>query len=179
MRHCNERGIDLPQVVRFTDAAQTRWVEWHDANADEIGSPGLASVLKGHWLKMKSYCARLALTIHMLRVICAETTDENVDLDSLSRAIRLVDYFKSHARKVHGQMHRDTDDRDVEQVVAWIRNHGGECAARDLQRANVAKIKKVSQATQMFKNLIDRGLGRLEVRRAENGHKVNFLVLSE
>ena len=143
-----------------------------------MDSPTLAPILKGPWSKLRSYCLRLALVIHLLRLVCGEVSAEDVDAESVNRAIQLVDYFKSHARKVYSFLLCDGDDRRIEQVVAWIRDHNGECCARDIQRANVANIKKASDAGQVLKDLADRGYGELQNRNASNGRPVTFFILS-
>ena len=178
MRHCDDRDVDLPQIVRFTETGLAAWAEWYNAHAIEMESAGFSGTLLGPWSKLKSYCARLALTLHLLRVACGETTVEDVDAESVSRAIRLIDYFKSHARKVYRQLHHDQDDRRVDQVIAWIRSHGGECCSRDLARSNTANIKKTTDANKMLKDLVDRGLGHFENRPGGNNRPVTYFVLS-
>ena len=178
MRHCDDRAIEMPQIVHFTSQARARWVAWHDSNAEEIASTTLPEVFKGPWRKMRSYCARLALVVHMLRLVCHETTDENVDAESVTRAIQLIDYFKSHAKKVYGQLNHDQDDRRVDQLVTWIQNHGGECCSRDLVRSNAANIKKTTDANKMLKDLVDRGLGHFDDRPGGNNRKVTYFVLN-
>ncbi len=177
MRHCEDEGIDLPQTMHLTQDGRAAWVEWYNAHAREMESPDLAAILKGPWSKLRSYCLRLALVIHLLRLVCNEVDREDVDAESVTRAIQLIDYFKSHARKVYRHLHRDADDRRIEQVVAWIRSHDGECCARDLQRANVAGIKKASDANQVMKDLVDLALGDLQDRASDNHRKVTYFVL--
>ena len=56
--------------------------------------------LRGPWAKLVTYCARLALIIHLARQVCGEAVSRwEVDAESLSRAIALVGYFKSTPAK--------------------------------------------------------------------------------
>ncbi len=177
LRHDGELGIDLPQIVQFTPEGRQAWANWWNGHAAEMDAVSFPTVLKGPWSKLRTYCARFSLVFQMLRMACDESPSEDVDAASVNHAVRLIDYFKSHDRKVYRHLRRDTADRQIEQIVAWIRGHGGECTARQIQRANVGSIKKVSDATKLLKDLLDRGLGRLEDREADNHKKVTYFVL--
>ena len=178
MEHCTVEGIELPRIVRFTSDGRAEWVRWYNLHASEISSSDLPAVLHGPWSKLKSYCLRLSLVVHFLRYVCREVSSEDVDSESVRRAIHLVDYFKSHARKVYSSLHRGPEDRRAEQVVAWLHRHSGACTVRDLQRATVAGINKSSDAAKMLKDLVDRGCGSLENRPSGNGQLVKYFVLA-
>jgi replicative DNA helicase len=76
--------------------------------------------LVGCWAKLKAYCARLALIVHYLRLVHQDVGEEEIDAESLTRAVRLVDYFKWHARKVHTLMDADPRIADARKVFRWI-----------------------------------------------------------
>ena len=177
MQHIEDEGIDRPQIVNFTTDGNAAWIEWFDSHTDEINSPALDAVLKGPWLKLKSYFLRLGLVIHFCRVACGEVESENVDAESVARTVRLIDYFKSHARKVYRHLPLDAGDRRVVQVISWIRGLGGECTVRELARASIPGIKRSSDASHMLKDLVDRGCGALVNRKAGNGKSVTHFVL--
>lgn len=177
MQHIEDEGIDRPQIVNFTTDGNAAWIEWFDSHTDEINSPALDAALKGPWLKMKSYFLRLGLVIHFCRVACGEVESEDVDAESVARTVRLIDYFKSHARKVYRHLPLDAGDRRVVQVISWIRGLGGECTVRELARASIPGIKRSSDASHMLKDLVDRGCGALVNRKAGNGKSVTHFVL--
>ena len=177
MQHIEDEGIDRPQIVNFTTDGNAAWIEWFNSHTDEINSPALDAALKGPWLKLKSYFLRLGLVIHFCRVACGEVDSEDVDAESVARTVRLIDYFKSHARKVYRHLPLDAGDRRVEQVISWIRGLGGECTVRELARASIPGIKRSSDASHMLKDLVDRGCGALFNRKAGNGKSVTHFVL--
>jgi len=163
------QGHSQPKVLGFTEEAQTMWVRFcaaHDAERRALNFP---VYLRGAWNKMPAYCARLALILHELRVVCGEADDEAVDDISLAGAWALIEYFKSHARRVYRQLQHDRSDQLAEAVERWIRTHGGRCTPRDLQRAKVAGIKRASEAEKLLKDLADRGRGQFERGKSKKG----------
>jgi hypothetical protein len=69
-----------------TDARQA-WIDWWNGHADEMNDPDLPAALLGPWAKLKSYAARLALVVHLLRLVCEETPyEQHIDLESMQRA---------------------------------------------------------------------------------------------
>ena len=54
--------------------------------------------------KLVAYSARLALIFHLLRSACGEAVGDDVDDESLDRSLRLIAYFKSHARVVYARL---------------------------------------------------------------------------
>ena len=102
-----------------------------------------------------------------------------MDRESVRRAVLLVGYFKSHARKVYPQLRRGPDDRLAEAVFAWVQNHGNQCNARQLQRSNVAGITLITEANTAIKAMVDRGRGALIDRAAANGKKVAWFIAGD
>jgi hypothetical protein len=175
----DEHGILRPVILEMHADARQAWIDWWNGHADEINDPDLPAVLLGPWSKLKAYAARLALVVHLLRLVCTETPDEqHIDLESMRRGLRLVSYFKSHARVVYDKITLKPEDHRAMAVLDWVRRKGeGECTARSLVTNKVAGIHKTSEATKVMKNLEDRGLGETVARTAANGRQVTYLVL--
>ena len=169
-------GIRLPRVVRFTGEARAEWIGVVRRPRGGGRRRDLPRTPKGPWSKLRSYAARLALTVHFLRLVCGEVDAEDVDAESVRRAIRLVDYFKSHTRKVHRQLERTPEEKRAEAVLVWVHKHDGRCTARQLQRNNVVGITRQSEAKRMIVELVDRGHGIIENLTAENGKEVSWFV---
>jgi predicted DNA-binding transcriptional regulator AlpA len=170
-------GPDRPRVLRFSPEAKEAWVAWYNIHTAESADPNLGESLRGAWSKLEIYALRLTLIAHLLRVVCDECRGGDVDAESVRRAVLLVGYFKAHARRVHARLTEQPADRRVEQARRWIEAQGGRATARDLQRKNVAGVRKASEARALLAELVDRGLGRIEPRRAGNGQPVDWLVL--
>jgi hypothetical protein len=113
-----------PQVCDLTPGAKHLFTLWCKSHSDDKNSPGMPRVLQSWWSKLKGYCARLALVIHLARWASGEEVGQEVDEKSVLRAAKLVSYFKSHAEKVHrhvaGFLGGMSDDAQA--VVKWAQN---------------------------------------------------------
>jgi hypothetical protein len=103
----DEHGLSRPVEVSYTPEALECFVAWYDANAAEAESDQMTKSLGQAWGKMTVYACRFALMIEQLRWAYESAPSDGVrpvGVDSLEKAIRLVDYFKSHARRAHALM---------------------------------------------------------------------------
>jgi hypothetical protein len=114
-----------PVVVNLVPEAKERLISWYGENAAE--KKAVARELRNVWSKMPSQLGRLALVLHAGETVAPQDPDATLDdviagrckthvaaelsLATLESAIRLVDYFKAHARRVHGALHRRRPDR--------------------------------------------------------------------
>src|SRR5262249_41381880 len=96
-----------PLLVKLTTEGRKAWEDFTDRHAREVNDPDFPSYLRGPWSKLRGYCGRLALIIHEMRLAAGEDLDNDVDGESMQRAAQLIDYFKSHARKVYVLMDAD------------------------------------------------------------------------
>ena len=94
--------------------------------------------------------------------------------DTVARAVQLIDYFKAHTRRVYARLNQAPDDARLDAAIDWVRDHGGQCTARDLLRAK--KATDADAAKKLIRELEERGYGRRETRDAVNGKKVIWFV---
>jgi hypothetical protein len=172
----DEHGRPAAVVLDLAPEACPAWETWFNRHSAEKEAADFPDVLVGVWSKLVAYAARLALIVHLLRAACDESVSEEIDVESLGRALRLVGYFKTHARAVYARLRQSAKSRRVQQAIAWIRAHGGECNPSHLTRHNVAGVEKTSEAEALMKDLEDRGYGRRETRTAGNKHEVTYFV---
>jgi len=152
-----------PVVVRFTDAGKAQWVKWDNEHHREMGAPDFPDQLRGPWAKLEAYCARFALVIQVVRHVAGEAQSEQVDALSVASAAALVEYLKSHARRVYRRLRATRDDRLVEAVLKWMQGKGlTRVSARDLCWNEVAGIQTADQAKSLLHLLEDRGYGWVE-----------------
>lgn len=145
--------------LSFTNAGKAMWVDWAQDHYAEYSNPNFPEYLSGAWTKMEAYAARLALVVQELRYVSREAASEDVDELSMAASADLIDYFKSHAKRVYAYLRATTEDKAVNAALRWIAARGGRVTIRDIVRANVAGIKKQSEALSLVKNLQDRGHG--------------------
>jgi hypothetical protein len=171
-----EDGEPTARVLELAPEARPIWATWYDRHNEEMAEAHFPDVLAGPWSKLIAYAARLALIVHLLRAACQEPVGPDVDAESLRRALRLIDYFKSHTRAVYARLHQTAQFDRVRRSIAWIRRNGGECHATHLARNNVAGIEKTSEAEAVMKELEDRGYGWRETRKAANNRNVVWFI---
>jgi hypothetical protein len=163
-----------PLVLTLTAEARAAWARFCRAHDAERADPDLPPYLRGAWNKLVGYGARLALVLHELRFVCGEAETEQIDETSILGAWALVDYFKSHARRVYRELQHHPKakqaQRRVDRLVEWIKDHGARCNIRHLQNKNVVGITRASEAQRLLEDLVDRGLGRFEPGKTPTGH---------
>jgi hypothetical protein len=167
-------GVLGYKVVRFAQAAKEAWAAWWNAHAAEIRSPDLPGQLIGPWGKLRSYAARLALLLHYVWLVQTDQDEQDVEADSVERAVGLVNYYKSHLLLVYARLRQTPEDKELFQFIDWVRRRGGQCTVRQAVRAK--KVASSEKAKKLFKELEERGYGRLEWREGANGRKVLWFV---
>ncbi len=135
-------GQAAPHVVKMTPEARREWARWCQAHRDEQEADDFPGSLEGTWGKLEAYAARLALILHLMDLAADPTRPADDEPRELPRraiddAARLVDYFKSHARRVRVATGGKADDggEDVRALLGWIvRNDLAEFSIRDIDR---------------------------------------------
>jgi hypothetical protein len=172
-----EGGSERPQQLHFSADGKLKFGQWTNEMAARMNQPDFPRELHGPYSKLRAYCARFALVIHLLRVACNEAgSDEDegqVDAEDVARAIRLCDYFQAHARAVYVRLQQDRQDQQVEDLHKWLLRKGKtSCTVRDIQRANVSGVKTASDAQKLLAAAVDRGLGDWQGGAGKGGTEV-------
>jgi hypothetical protein len=108
----------LPNAeLKLNTLARAEFAAWYDEHNRSHDGPA------GSWAKMDGYCARIANIIHHLRFAFGEIKSrDEVDVESVRRAIELIDYFKNHARRALGRMKAGRDGRVFARLLAFVLN---------------------------------------------------------
>jgi hypothetical protein len=123
---CDQEGAKVkgwrPVLVKLTRDGRQAWKRFTDQHAAERNAKDFLPVLRGPWSKMRGYGARLALVLHYLRWACGEVSSETSDVDgeSMDRAARLIEYFKSHAKRVYAAMDSDPRTPAARRLARWL-----------------------------------------------------------
>jgi hypothetical protein len=114
-----------PVMLKLTADGAAAWQRFTERMAAELNQEDFPDHLRGPWAKLRAYGARLALILRCLRWACqtegGDSLDE-VDGESMDGAARLVDYFKSHARKVYAMIDADPRHREGKRALRWLAN---------------------------------------------------------
>jgi hypothetical protein len=157
-RPMDERDTQpVPHVVTFSERARLAWKDLIDAHHAEQRTPDFPDSLQGPWAKLDQYAGRLVLTLHLLH-LAADPSGNLARLpdvpDWVVRAVeRLLQYLKSHTRRVHAAMKArargEEGDDDVQCVLKWILRHRQESfTVRDLTRDLSKTFRSRAQALE-------------------------------
>ena len=158
-------GEEGPLPVEINGPAKEVWVEWYEEHQAQLST--IEESLRGVWAKAPRQAARLILISHLTQFADGNGVAEHVDRLSVQRGVALVEYFKSHARRVLGILGEGEGDRTARRLVDWLnrRNNPG-VRPRDVVRGSIPGIKGSDEAERYLSALAEKGLGEWQ-----EGHK--------
>nr|MDP9458476.1 YfjI family protein [Actinomycetota bacterium] len=132
LRHANDDDDPFPSRVPMTDEAKALFVDQYNKLHEELESPGFPQRLRPAWGKLEAYMARLALILAMTRI--AELSSmgrvmlqEQVTREDMAGAVRLLEYFKNHVRRVFTGLYGDSpSDRLAADLREFLTQKGGQ-----------------------------------------------------
>ncbi len=159
-------GYAIYTCERTSTATRTPCAScWHRTpnryqHREEMEPPGFPARLKGPWSKLEGYIARLCLILATARAVDGSTA-ERVEVDDVLRALVLLDYFKSHARRVYvGLYGENEDDRLAEDLIGFLKERGGyfkdEPAELHAQLESEYKPDRPAELTKQIKRIAAR-----------------------
>jgi hypothetical protein len=171
-------GTACPQEVTFTKDGKAVWVEWFNAHTRQVNAPTFSLALRGPWAKLVSYAARFALILQGVRKAAGEASTEDVDAVSVAGAADLIEYFKSHARRVYRNLLATPEDKQVTEALVWMRRRGGTTfTSREVQNSGLHGIHKREDAQALLRLLDDRGYGKAtDPEKVKGGTRVTFTL---
>jgi len=111
---------------------------------------------------LEGYAARLALIVHYARWAADDDSlqhPDQIDADSMRRAVILAEWFKSEARRVYGVLAETDEQRERRQLAEWIARKGGQVTARELQQGPRQYRGSTDAAEAALQELAKAGLG--------------------
>ena len=153
----------VPRVVRFTPEASAVWEKLINSHRAEQSSADFPESMTGPSAKLEQYAGRITLILHMLHWVCDSNRDPgtipDVGPDRVRDAARLLEYFKSHIRRVHTAMKAgpgpEHGNDDVQSILKWIFRHQPESfSVRDLRRDLSRTFGKRSQELEVAIGLL-------------------------
>lgn len=157
-KNLNDIGSEGQIELNIDEDALDMWVAWMRGNISEQESDDFPEYLLGPWAKFGSYSARIALVLHLLRYVTGEVNNKDkVDYETMARTIKLMQYLKSHAKKVYSMLRDTPEDKKIRQAIKWIEKRGGEVSFRDLVRYKVAGVRKAEEAKSLAQEIAQRG----------------------
>jgi hypothetical protein len=174
-------GREEPRLVRLTADAKKAYIAWHDKHAEEAVEK--SNDEKAAWSKLRETVARLALVIHEVRLAAGDAVDPDlVDVASVDRATRLVEWQKHETRRVYALLAESEIDRAIRQaddrLATFVDAHGGTVTVRDVI-AGVRSIRGADAAEEALQRLVDAGRGEWIARETTDvgGRPTRLFVL--
>jgi hypothetical protein len=96
----DETNNPQPEILRFTPEAKKLLFEWQRELADQSNEPENEAIC-GINAKIEVYAVRLSLILQMIRYACNESNKQAIEIEAVQGALKLVEYFKKTAIKVH------------------------------------------------------------------------------
>lgn len=166
-----------PRVVPFTPTGRQTFIAYANALYAELADPDCPDTFRGPLAKLEGYGARLALLVQLCRMVCEEAHGEAVDECSVRAAAALLQYFKSHARRVSRRLQATPTEQRVARALHWLETHPTrEWTLRQLLRAKVGGCTTRQEMERLLGHLADRGWGYLRHRRTSNGMTQTIFV---
>jgi hypothetical protein len=121
----DDHGDPNPAKVVFAPDARAVFIEAINDHRTEMEEPGFPLRLKGLWSKLEAYLARISLILALSRSV-DECSPERVEAGDVLRAVALLDYFKSQARRVHTGLYQpDPLDLLAKDLQRFLREREG------------------------------------------------------
>jgi hypothetical protein len=96
-----------------------------------------------------------------------------------SFSLGLIEYFKSHARRVYARLHTSPLDHRLERAVRWLAKRGKPATCRDLLTSRVGNVHDAAEAEALAQILHARGLVTLTTEYpSTGGHAFTTMTLT-
>jgi len=172
--------IEGPVLVSMDESAKQCWIEWFEDHQAEIGA--VEENVRGVWAKAPRQAARLVLICHLIRLAAEETTEsDKIDEHSMICGLTLIEYFKSHARRVAGLLGEGKEDRSVRRLVEYLNRKGNPgVSPRDILSAKITGIRRSGEVQGILDALAASGQGEWRpgerYQSGQNGAEKFYLI---
>jgi hypothetical protein len=158
------------RLVRLDAEAARAWAGLYDSIADRLNSSDPHDHFPGQAKCWHSYAARLALVLHFLWWAADYETAEDprsdrpceqIEVSTIERTARLVDYFQAHARKARASLGAPARLDQARMVLRWLSHSGrNRFSRRDAHYALRSRFHTVQQLEPVLNTLVQHGFFR-------------------
>lgn len=99
----DETGRVIPTTIEYEPEAKKLLLEWQRNWTDMINEEE-SDKKKGIYSKFEIFIHRFCIIIQVCKWLCNEGSADKVDFDTVTKAIKLVDYYKGTALLVNDMM---------------------------------------------------------------------------
>lgn len=177
-----------PVKMPFTPAAKHIYSEWlNKYHLVEIERGNLSVTLVDAWSKLRAYAVRIAMILQCLRVVYGEAKDGEIDEISVSQAIDVVEYCKTHLKRSYNDLRRNPNQEWISGILNFLRNpprdkdsNFQQCTPRNVQRARILPhaFNKASEVERLFHEIADLGYAKMD-RTAKGSLRLYLPVIED
>jgi hypothetical protein len=172
------KGRPKPLALALSDEARPVWVSRYNRVQDLMfeSDNERRAVLS----KLEGYAARFALVLHVFEDVAAFGDGSGpVTAAAMTAGVQLSEWFAREAQRIYQVLGEDGGQRDLRELAEWIRDRGGRCTARDLQRSRKSRYPTAQVAKLALDALAGALMGNwIEEKAAQGGHTQEVFVLS-
>jgi hypothetical protein len=122
-----KNGQPVPHVAYLTVKGKARWEERYNEHSAEMNAVDFPPFLRGPWGKLREYAGRLTLILTLMHHAADPLADPlavpQVGGNRVDAAWKLIDYFKSHARRIHAAIACGPgtgETRAAKAIIEWV-----------------------------------------------------------
>jgi Protein of unknown function (DUF3987) len=114
------------QTLQLSESGWEAWEGFTRGLAEEQQEVDFPPHLRETWAKLRGHGGRLVLVLHALLWAAGGGEGEIpplVEGTTVDHAVRLIDYFKGQARRLHGCLESDPAQAGARRILGWLRDH--------------------------------------------------------
>jgi len=143
-----------PHLVRLMPEARVLFKQWENQIGGCIDALSDEDPFRAPLSKMPGYLGRLALIIHVVKwTETGRQTFDDVDVRTMSEAIRLAEYFVAHATRVWQRLVEGREDMQMRQVLKWMERKRRPVTAREILQSGVAGLKRSHEVQSVIERM--------------------------
>lgn len=108
-------GEIVPRSLEFSKEAKNILYDWEERIAQKWKEAD--DYMQGVCGKLKTYIIRFCLILHVMRIVCRETSSEEIDEPSVNAACQLTDYFLMMDQRVYNLISKRPVDEVHQQFL--------------------------------------------------------------
>jgi len=173
-------GHPHPAEIGLSADGKAAWIDWYNQHARRLADAtgDHAAMLA----KIEAYAARLALLVHLIRVVAGDptVTDEGqADGESIRAGTTLADWYAGEGERVYGVLGENDEQREQRALIELIRRKGGSTSSRDLRHHGFGG--DTEGAERALCELVKAGVGQWENAEPgpQGGRPTRIFTLAE
>ena len=169
-----------PVAIPIEPDALDAYMKFVNQDIEDQQAGKIPYKLQSSWSKHEATLGKLALILHAMHQSFDEETsiDAPLTLVTMLRAIRLMNYFRSHLHKVYQVVNHDSLEETIEAFIrSAITNYEGRFPFHDLYRRRLFGVKDKEDALKICKLAELRGYGKLLYHKSKSSKEPHVFQL--